>query len=162
MVFISDEYGRRTLDFIEKLQRLNHYDDIRDLVIKELEWYGFTRVSSWSMPGPGESPDGKVVLNTRPSDYIEHYVAHQYIDRDPVITELGHTLSAFSWEDLRKHRRLTKAELRILDEGHEFGADNGFIIPIVSRSGSMAVFSPCGSDPNLSPRARSALEILGT
>jgi LuxR family quorum sensing-dependent transcriptional regulator len=162
MALISDEYGSRTLAFIEKLQQLTNYDEIRDLIVSELAWYGFTRVSSWAVPGPGEGPEGKVLLNTRPSDYIDHYVARQYIDRDPVITELQRTLTPFTWSDLRRKRRLSKAELRIIEEAHEFDADDGFIIPIVTRTGSIAIFSPCGHDPDLSPRARSALEILGT
>jgi len=162
MASISDEYGCRTLAFIEKLQQLTNYDEIRDLVIGELAWYGFTRVSSWSVPGPGEGPEGKVFLNTRPSDYIDHYLARRYIDRDPVVTELRRTLTPFTWSDLRQRRRLSKAELRIIDEAREFDAYDGFIIPIVTRTGSIAIFSPCGHNPNLSPRARSAFEVLGT
>jgi LuxR family quorum sensing-dependent transcriptional regulator len=162
MAFMSDDYARRTLEFIEKLQSLDLYDDIRDLVIQELNWYGFTRVTSWSVPGPGQGQQGQMALNTRPTDYIDHYVVNQYIDRDPTITELRHTLKPFTWDDLRQHRRLSKAERRILDEAREFDADDGFIVPIVSRSGSVAIFSPCGHKPDLSARARSALEILGT
>jgi LuxR family quorum sensing-dependent transcriptional regulator len=162
VALISDEYGSRTLAFIEKLQQLTNYEEIRDLVVSELAWYGFTSVSSWSIPGPGEGPEGKVVLNTRPPDYIDHYVARRYIDRDPLITELRRSLSPFAWSDLQQRRRLSKAELRIIEEGREFDAYNGFIMPVVARTGSIAIFSPCGRDPNLSPRARSALEILGT
>jgi LuxR family quorum sensing-dependent transcriptional regulator len=162
MTVISDEYGRRTLEFIEKLQGLTRYSDIRDLIVEELAWYGLTRVSCWSLPGPGEGPAGKVSLNTRPQDYIDRYIAHRYIDRDPIITELRRTLMPFSWNDLRKHRRLSRAELRIIEEAHEFDADDGFIVPIVTRTGSVTIFSPCGRNPDLSARARSALEILGT
>jgi len=162
MTLISDEYGRRTLEFIERLQGLVCYEDIRDLIVEELTWYGFTHVSCWSVPGPGEAAVDKVSLNTRPSDYIEHYVAHRYIDRDPAVTELRHTLKPFAWRDLRKNRKLSRAELRIIEEAKEFGSNDGFIVPIVTRSGSVAIFSPCGHDPDLSARARSALEILGT
>jgi hypothetical protein len=34
----SDEYSKRTLDFVEKLQKLSSYDDISNLIMKELEW----------------------------------------------------------------------------------------------------------------------------
>ncbi|WP_020175361.1 LuxR family transcriptional regulator [Methyloferula stellata] len=162
MSFAADEYGRRTFEFIEKLQQLQNCDEIQNLIVKELDWYGLTRVTSWSIPGPGDGPEGKVSLNTRPDGYIEHYLRHQYIDRDPVVTELRRSLSPFTWDDLRQNRRLTKAERRIMDEAHEFDSDDGFIIPIVTRSGSVALFSPCGLHPDLSPRARSALEIVGT
>ncbi len=158
MTFVSDEYGRRTFEFIEKLQKLKGYDEIRNLIVSEFEWYGLTRVTSWAMPGPGE--EGNISLNTRPTDYVDHYMAKQYVDRDPVVTELRRTLSPASWKDIKANRRLTKEEKRIFAEAGEFDADDGFTIPIITLSGSVGVFSPCGRKPDLSPRARSALEII--
>lgn len=76
--------------------------------------------------------------------------------RDPVVTELRHTLSPFSWGDVRARRHLSKAEKAIMDEGREFGAIYGITIPVVTPSGSIAVFSPCGAAPDLSPHARAA------
>jgi LuxR family quorum sensing-dependent transcriptional regulator len=49
----------------------------------------------------------------------------------------------------------------ILDEAREFDVQDGLTIPIVTLSGSMSIFCPCGRDPNLTPRARAALEIIG-
>jgi len=46
----ADLYGKRTLDFIERLRTLDGYEDICRQVQTELEWYGFTYVSSWSIP----------------------------------------------------------------------------------------------------------------
>jgi len=162
MTLGSDEYGRRTLEFIEKLQRLENYEEMQNLIVEELKWYGLTHVSCFSIPGPGEGAEGKVLLNTRPEGYIENYVAKQYIDHDPVMVELRRSLSPFSWGDIKEKRRLTKSERRIMDEAREFNSDDGFVIPVVTRAGQAALFSPCGHDPNLSQRARSALEIVGT
>jgi DNA-binding CsgD family transcriptional regulator len=159
--FEGDEYARRTLDFVQGLQQLTKYDDICRHVIKELEWFGFTSVTSWSLPGPGCRADEGIVLNTRPQAFIERYVEKNYVVRDPLILELRKTVNPFSWTDVRERRDLTKSEKRILDEPKEFGACDGLIIPIVSQSGSISVFSPCGQQPNLSPRARAAVEIIG-
>jgi len=162
MTFASDEYGRRTYEFIEKLHALKDYGDMQKLIVEELKWYGLTHVTSWSLPGPAEGADGNISLNTRPDEYIQHYVAKQYIDRDPAVTELRRSLSPFSWEDLRQNRRLSKSELRIMDEAREFESNDGFVVPIVTRTGAASLFAPCGRDPNLTMRARSCLEIIGT
>jgi LuxR family quorum sensing-dependent transcriptional regulator len=162
MTFTSDEYGIRTFAFIEKLQGMTKYEDMQRLIIEELEWYGLTFVTNWAVPGPGEGPDGKVLLNTRPEEYIENYIAKNYVDLDPVMNELRRSLSPFSWSDIKKQRRLSKSERRIMDEAREFESTDGFIIPIVTRAGNTALFSPCGKNPDLSQRARSALEIIGT
>lgn len=156
-----DVYGKRTLDFVERLQKLNDYKQICEEIKKELEWFGLTCVTAWSMPRPGQPPDEGLMLNNRPADYIEHYKEKNYLVRDPVVTELRRSVHPYSWGDVRERRKLTKAEARIMDEGRDFGLDEGIIIPIVTLSGSMSVFSPAGLNPDLSQRARSALEIIG-
>jgi LuxR family quorum sensing-dependent transcriptional regulator len=161
MTFASDEYGRRTYEFIEKLQLSKNYDEMKNLIVEELNWYSLTHVTSWSIPGPGERSEASMSLNTRPDDYVQHYVAKQYIDRDPVIRELRYSLSPFSWTDVRQNRRLSKSDLRIMDEALEFNSNDGFIIPIVTRTGSAGLFAPCGNNPDLSQRARACLEIIG-
>jgi LuxR family quorum sensing-dependent transcriptional regulator len=157
----NDVYGRRTLDFVERLQKLSDYSEICQAIKTELEWFGLTCVTVWSMPGPGKPADEGMLLNNRPQDYIEHYKEQNYLARDPMITELRKTLHPYSWNDVRGRRKLSKPETRIVDEGRDFGVNNGIIVPIVTLSGSLSVFSPCGPDPDLSQRARSALEIIG-
>ena len=163
MAFENDEYGRRTLDFVERLRQLSNYEDIKNLVVDELEWYGLNFVTSWSMPGPGDgmAAESSVVLNTRPLEFLEQYVVNGYGYCDPVLAELRDTHAPFTWGDVLQKRRLNKAEQRVMAEAKNFGADDGLIVPIVSANGSVSIFSPCGRKPNLSRRARSALEIIG-
>jgi len=156
-----DVYGKRTLDFVERLQGLADYNEICREIKKELEWFGLTCVTAWTMPAPGRPPDEGMVLNNRPQDYIDHYKEQNYLMRDPLVTELRKTVQPYSWSDVRQRRKLTKTENKIIDEGREFGVREGIIIPIVTLSGSLSVFSPCGPEPDLSQRARSALEIIG-
>jgi LuxR family quorum sensing-dependent transcriptional regulator len=161
MTVNGDVYGKRTLDFVERLQKLDSYDDICRQIASEMEWFGFSYVSSWSMPGPGDVPSDCLLLNTRPQDYVEHYIEKNYMIRDPVVTELRTNLTPFSWNDLRGRRNLSKGEKAIMDESRDFGVTDGFIVPIVTPSGSIALFSPCGADPDLSDRARAAIEVIG-
>ena len=161
MVGESDQYAKRTLDFVDRLQSISNYDDICREIVTELEWFGFTCLTSWTMPGPGKDPLSGVLFNNRPQDYIDRYVEKNYLVRDPVITELRKTVSSYSWSDVRKRRELTKPETNIIDEAREFDVRDGFIVPIVTLSGSLSVFSLCGREPDLSQRARSALEIIG-
>jgi LuxR family quorum sensing-dependent transcriptional regulator len=158
---MTDVYATRALDFVERLQQLTTFDEVSRLIIAELKWFGFEYITSWAIPGPGTEAKDRVVLNTRPLDYIDRYNEKKYFLHDPVVTELRKNVSPFSWGDVRAHRELTKSETRILDEGREFDAYDGFIVPIISATGEIALFSPCGRNPNLIPRARSALEIIG-
>ena len=134
----GDVYGRRTLDFVERLQKLKNYDEICVEIQKELEWFGLTCVTAWSMPGPGRPHDEGVLLNTRPAEYIENYKEKKYLVHDRLITEMRETLSPYSWKDVQERRKLSKLEQRIIDEGREFDVHDGLIIPIVTLSGSVS------------------------
>ena len=157
----GDVYGRRTLDFVERLQKLKHYDEICVEIQKELAWFGLSCVTAWSMPGPGRPHDEGIMLNTRPQEYIENYRDKKYLVHDRLITEMRETLTPYSWSDVQKRRKLSKLEQHIIEEGRDFNMRDGLIVPIVTLSGSVSVFSPCGMEPDLSQRARSALEIIG-
>ncbi len=98
-----------------------------------------------------------MVFNNRPQEYIDRYKEKNYLVRDPLVTELRTSVQPYSWNDVRKRRKLSRAEASIMDEGRDFGVKDGIIIPIVTLSGSLSVFSPAGSSPDLSQRARSAL-----
>ena len=155
-----DEYGKRALDFVEDMQKLTSYDDLCQRIVSELEWFGFTHVTILEMPGPGIDIHDCVSFNTRPDDWNEHYARENYIAKDPVVATLRSTVHPFTWDDVRK-QPLTRAGRRIIDEGRDFDARNGIIVPIRSTSGSVALFSPCGRNPNVSPRAKSALDMIG-
>lgn len=157
----SDQYATRTLDFVERLQSLKNYDDICREIVTELKWFGFTCVTILEMPGPGQDPFSGVLFNNRPQEYVDRYVEKNYFVRDPVAAELRNTVDSYSWSDIRKRRDLTKAETNIIDEAREFDVRDGLSVPIVTLSGSLSVFSPCGYEPDLSQRARSAVEIIG-
>ena len=94
------------------------------------------------MPGPGRPPDEGMVLNNRPQAYIDRYKEQNYLVRDPLVTELRKSVHPYTWGDIRQRRKLTKTEARIMDEGRDFGVREGIIIPIVTLSGSLSVFSP--------------------
>jgi len=93
--------------------------------------------------------------------YVERYIEKNHTLRDPVVTELRHTVDPYTWTDVLGRRNFIRRELDIVEEGRLFGFNDGLIIPIVSSTGSLSIFSPCGWNPDLSPESRTALELIG-
>lgn len=153
-------YAHRPLDFVQKIESLQSYDEICAVISEELAWFGFTCVTSFIMPGPGEPFKKGVHFNTRPQDYIDRYEEKNYVVRDPVVTELRNTVRPFAWSDVIERRNLGRPDKRIIEEAQEFDVNNGLIVPIVTLSGTLSVFSPCGRNPDLSPEARRAVELI--
>ena len=117
MIFEGDEYAKRTLDFVQKLQQLSNYDEVCNLIISEMEWFGFTCLTSFTLPGPDSAVKDGVMLNTRPAEYTKRYYEKNYVIQDPAVKELRRNLNPYSWGDIRKNRPLDKGEKSILDEG---------------------------------------------
>jgi LuxR family quorum sensing-dependent transcriptional regulator len=153
-------YTHRPLDFVQKVEGLETYDEICKAITDELAWFGFTCVTSFMMPGPGEPFKKGVHLNTRPQDYLDRYEEKNYVVRDPVVTELRNSVRPFSWSDVMKRRDLSRSDRRIIEEAREFDVNDGLIVPIVTLSGGLSVFSPCGRNRDLSPEARRAIELI--
>jgi LuxR family quorum sensing-dependent transcriptional regulator len=158
----TDEYARRAFDFVSRMQNATEYDEICAEITKELEWFGLTAFTSLHNVGPSRSMVDCLLANTRPEEYSLRYIAKNYIEVDPLVTELRRNVHMFSWDDVRANRPLTKRDRWIIEEGREFGLTDGLTIPIPTASGTLDVFSPCGLDPNLSKRARQALDIICT
>jgi LuxR family quorum sensing-dependent transcriptional regulator len=155
-----DIYGKRALDFVESLRKLTDYNEIRRCIINEIGWFGFDCVSVLSVPLPGEQLADCVLLNNRPTEFVDRYIQNNYINNDPAMKELQETVTPFAWSDILLRRKLSRAELAILGEARDFGAIDGFVVPNVTQSGSVVIFSFGGLEPNLSNRARAAVEII--
>jgi LuxR family quorum sensing-dependent transcriptional regulator len=156
----GDAYSTRALDFIQQLQQLRDYEEIRRHILKEMQWFGFSCVTSFSVPTAGQTLKDCLWLNNRPQDYIDHYSENNTILHDPIVTEFRTNIHPYTWGEVRAKPNLKKKEKNIIDEAREWGARDGFMVPIVTRSGSVSGFCPCGFEPDLSPRARAALEII--
>jgi DNA-binding CsgD family transcriptional regulator len=161
VIFEGDEYAKRTLDFVQRLQKLTKYEEVCGLIMEELKSFGFSCVTSFAIPGPGSQLKDGILLNNRPEEYVDRYAEKNYVIHDPVVKELRQNMNPYSWGDVREGRDLKKSERAIIDEARDFGARDGLIVPIVNLSGSVSLFCPCGLDPDLSPRARAALEVIG-
>lgn len=159
MVSKLDRYARRAFDFIERIDGMRTQEEVGRALAAELEEFGFEYVTVWTVPPPGNEPSGPL-FNTRPDEYVKRYVDCDYVLRDPVVTHLRTTLTTFSWSDVKCSRPLSNEELRIMDEARDFNVTDGLIVPIATLSGSLAIVSPCGRAPDVSPRARRAVSMV--
>ena len=157
----QNEYAVRTLEFVERVSRLDDYASICEEIETELLWYGLTCVSIMKIPGPMDSLKESMLMNTRPEEYLNHYVEKNYLSIDPAVTELSQNVKTYSWGDIRRTRPLNKKQKLIIDEGRDFDATDGLVVPIHTLSGEISAFCPCGDAPNFSNRARSSLELMG-
>lgn len=155
-----DSYASRAFSFYEEIASIKEPNAIREAIINALRELGFEYLTCADVPLPGEDAMSGVLLNSRPVEYVTRYVEKDYTAVDPVVTELRRNLRPYSWGDVRQNNDLSKFERSIMDEAREFDVRDGFVVPIVTFTGSLSIFSPCGRSPDLSPRSRSAIELI--
>jgi LuxR family quorum sensing-dependent transcriptional regulator len=154
-----DRYAQRTFDFYERLQQMSDPEAIRRATIHEMKEFGHEYLTIWSVPPPG-SPLNGIMLNTRPESFVRHYVERNRVAQDPVVQHLRHCMRPYSWDDVRQSRQLSRSERMIMDEGRDFDMREGLTIPIITATGALSVVSPCGRDPDVSERGKSAVEMI--
>ncbi len=155
---LSGRDGLQAIEYVSVLRAATSHEMILSLTVEMLDRYGLTFVTSWSARRDGTM--FHIDLNTRPADYIERYIHDDLFWRDPVISAMRRTHASLSWSDVTSKFSWTKAELTLIDEGRDFGANNGLTVPIFSDRFRVGAFSACGWNPDLSPNARSVLNIV--
>lgn len=156
-----DDYARLTMDFCEEVSIAKGFVEVQQKIIKAIAGLGYEYLTCAALVPPGNSPLAGVLYNNRPAEYVCRYLEKEYTLIDPVVTHLRHTLQPYSWSDVRDNTHLSKNELAIMDEATEFNVQNGIVVPIISSSGAISLFSPCGAKPDLSQRARAAISVIG-
>jgi LuxR family transcriptional regulator, quorum-sensing system regulator BjaR1 len=157
----QDKYARLAFEFCETVAAAPSNAVIGEATVRALKDFGLDHVTCAVVPSPGFTPLNGILLNNRPIEFLTRYAEKGYAEKDPAVTELKHTLRPYSWGDIKNRRLLSKEQLDIMGEAVEFGATDGLVIPIATLSGALSIFAPCGDKPNLSDRARSAVEIIG-
>lgn len=153
-------HWRCSFEFWERIQASDNAEEIAQAMIAAMASFGHEYLTCWTLPHRGQAIESGILLNSRPQSYVERYAEQNYVTRDPVVRELRRTIRPYSWSDVRQQNRLTKQETDIIDEAREFSCRDGLTVPIVTLSGAVSIVSPCGLDPDMSSRGRSAVELI--
>jgi DNA-binding CsgD family transcriptional regulator len=102
---------------------------------------------------PLGSPSGNQVhefLATLPDAWVDHYLAHDYGDLDPIFQGAMTRVLPFRWRDIAVRNDLTGGQRRVLTEAQDYGIAYGATIPIHGPdSGLSALNVVCGSERQL-------------
>ena len=157
---VRDDYRDRIFDFIDGMRDATDHAEICRRTTLEAGRMGYSFVTVWDFPSRGQSLENSVLLNTRPREYGERYIEKNYVAIDPLLLTVRRTLSPVAWSDIPP-TQISEEGAQMFHAAKECGATNGIVIPIVQASGSISIFSASGGGPDVSPRARRALEIIG-
>lgn len=149
------------LDVIDALRSMPDLASVKTLLLPELRRHGFEHFACSDLPQPGETLADLMLLNQWSPDWSDRYLTRNYFARDPMVHEIFRAAEPFRWKDVLERRKLSRAELQIIQEASEFGMKDGFVVPIHLLNGRMAAFTMAGPSSDLDDqRARAALHLI--
>jgi LuxR family quorum-sensing system transcriptional regulator CciR len=95
-----------------------------------------------------------------PDDWRKFYVDSGMIERDPLIDALRERRAAFTWSELRKDRKLSKAGGKALKLAAQHGWREGLAVPVPRGGARYGLVSLVGHAPLLSANYRDLLSLI--
>jgi DNA-binding CsgD family transcriptional regulator len=136
--------GLRIGEFSERLSALTTSDSIKSFMLDVIEPLGFVNFAYHIIQMPDVDSvrtRQAFVISSYPDSWIRHYVANGYVNDDPVIARVYEERAPFVWADTIDGEKLSRKQMKLLEDASAIGIGNGLTIPLQSRSGEIASLS---------------------
>lgn len=150
--------GQATLDLASDLAQLDTSVAIAARFQQFIENMGFSGVACFKVPDPGEDLDSCIQISTRPQEWTDRYIEQGYVNSDEVVRRVFRSTDPYSWSDVIENEPSGSLTRRIHVERLDFGAKEGFIVPIYDSKGYTGIVGLAG-DEALEPRSRATLTV---
>ena len=153
------QWGRRALDFVDAVERLNA-PGVVQLFETEIKACGFHAYIMAGLPQPGTALPDLTVANGWPPEWFEVYTRENFSIMDPVPRYGASTVQPFEWSEARYDKDSDPAAHLVMTRASEFRLMAGYCIPMHYDEGG-AVISLATEHLSLDPAAKSALQLIG-
>jgi LuxR family quorum sensing-dependent transcriptional regulator len=160
MVDAARQWGRRALDFVDAVERLNAPTSVIQLFESEIKACGFHAYIMAGLPAPGTALPELTVANGWPEEWFELYTRENFSAMDPVPRHGAATVQPFEWSAARYDKDEDPAAHLVMTRATEFRLVDGYCIPMHYDDGG-AVISLATEHLHLDPVAKSALQLIG-
>jgi LuxR family transcriptional regulator, quorum-sensing system regulator BjaR1 len=155
----AQQWGRRALDFVDAVERLDAPEVIQ-MFESEIKACGFHAYIMAGLPSPGTSLSDLTVANGWPPEWFEIYTRENFSVMDPIPRYGASTVQPFEWADARYDKDSNPAAHLVMTRATEFRLMQGYCIPLHYDEGG-AVISMATEHLNIDPVAKSALQLIG-
>lgn len=83
-------------------------------------------------------PAGHGIMRNYPEDWMKHYLANDYVEKDPVPRHCFSAIFPFTWGELVGSGRLSPDQHRVMNEANEARLLDGIAVPLHGMNGELA------------------------
>lgn len=154
-----------TLAYIDSVQKARTAEEVCRALIDVTGRFGLTALLAGTVPKPGtpqQDQRSHVLLCDWPKDWMERYVAMNYVDRDPLVTYMKRSPSAVSWNDAMEAVQADRDARRVYGDAGAFRLKDGFAMPLITLEGEVVMVSLGGEEVDLSAEAVNVISLVST
>lgn len=143
----------RTLEFIDQLRHAGTAAAICEKLLGITSGFGLTALMAGTVPNPG-TPTARqkdhVLLCDWPLEWLERYVARNYVDHDPVVSHMKQLQAPFQWRDASQRMAIDKCGGEVMGDAGEFKLRDGLAFPLITLEGQIVMVSLGGEAVEMS------------
>ena len=155
----------RTLTFISDIQGADTPGAVCEKLLGITSAFGLTAMMAGTVPQTG-TPTGRqkdhVLLCDWPVEWLERYVARNYVDHDPVVSHMKHLQAPFQWRDAADEIRVDRGGEAVMGDAGEFKLKDGLAFPLVTLEGQIVMVSLGGDQVELSVAEFGMISLVST
>ncbi len=154
-----------TLAYIASLQQAETAEAVCERLLDVTSDFGLTALMAGTVPQPG-TPRGKqkehVLLCDWPVEWLERYVARNYVDHDPVVSRMKQLQAPFQWRDATEEIRIGRSGEAVMGDAGEFKLKDGLAFPLVTLDGQIVMVSLGGERLEMSGMEFGMISLVAT
>lgn len=155
----------RTLTYISDLQQADTPGAVAEKLLDVTSSFGLTALMAGTVPHPG-TPRGQqkdhVLLCDWPLEWLERYVARNYVDHDPVVSHMKHLQAPFQWRDAAEEIKIDRGGEAVMGDAGEFKLRDGLAFPLVTLDGQIVMVSLGGEQVEMSGMEFGMISLVAT
>ena len=155
----------RTLTYIGDLQQAPTASAVCEKLIGVTSAFGLTALMAGTVPQPG-TPVGRqkdhILLCDWPVEWLERYVARNYVDHDPVVSRMKQLPGPVQWRDAADEIDVDRDGEVVMGDAGEFKLKDGLAFPLVTLDGQIVMVSLGGEQVEMSSQEFGMISLVAT
>ncbi len=151
--------GRRTLEFVERVDQLETEEEVIAEFDRTLKCFGVSYFALGEVAGV--SADPAIQVGNYPEEWLYHYIDNKLHIHDPVAHMAVRSSKSFDWVEVENAGLIKgKRAKYIFSNARDVGLKAGRSIPIYQQNGYLAVASFSDEVLDTDPKVAPALELI--
>ncbi|WP_246675045.1 LuxR family transcriptional regulator [Mesorhizobium sp. B2-5-3] len=155
----------RTLEYIDHLQQAGTAAAVCERLLGITSDFGLTALMAGTVPQPG-TPTGQqkqhVLLCDWPVEWLERYVARNYVDHDPIVSHMKQLQAPFQWREAAQGVSIDRSSGEVMGDAVVFKLRDGLAFPLITLDGQIVMVSLGGEAVELSAAEFGLVSLVST